>query len=91
MSDFTSEAEFRAKNAICPSCGRTYWQSEKWKLVCLSCYLKKGKASPARQQPAAAPAIPADMLKRLIKLAHPDKHNNSESATIATQWLLSLR
>lgn len=32
--------------------------------------------------------IGADMLRRLIQLCHPDKHNGSESATAATQWLL---
>ncbi len=36
-------------------------------------------------------AIPPDMLKRLIHLAHPDKHGGSEAATRATQWLLEQR
>jgi hypothetical protein len=36
-------------------------------------------------------AIPADMLKTLIMLCHPDKHGGKESATRATQYLLSLR
>jgi chromosome segregation ATPase len=36
-------------------------------------------------------AIPADMLGRLIRLAHPDKHGNSTAATEATQWLLKQR
>ena len=36
-------------------------------------------------------AIPPDMLKRLIQLSHPDKHNGSEAATRATQWLLEQR
>lgn len=36
-------------------------------------------------------AIPGDMLKRLIALAHPDKHGNSKIATEATQWLLKQR
>lgn len=36
-------------------------------------------------------AIPPDMLKRLITLAHPDKHGGSKIATEATQWLLSQR
>lgn len=35
--------------------------------------------------------IPPDMLKRLIALAHPDRHGGSKIATEATQWLLSQR
>lgn len=35
--------------------------------------------------------IPPDMLKRLIALAHPDKHYGSRIANEATQWLLSQR
>jgi hypothetical protein len=33
-------------------------------------------------------SIPPEMLKRLIMLCHPDKHNNSEMSRIATDWLL---
>lgn len=36
-------------------------------------------------------AIPPDMLKRLIQLAHPDRHGGSEAAHRATQWLLEQR
>ncbi|MEB4589520.1 hypothetical protein VSS37_00875 [Candidatus Thiothrix sp. Deng01] len=36
-------------------------------------------------------AIPADMLKRLIHLCHPDKHNGSQASLLATQWLLEQR
>lgn len=35
--------------------------------------------------------IPPDMLKRLIQLAHPDRHGGSEAATRVTQWLLEQR
>lgn len=30
-------------------------------------------------------------LDRLIRLCHPDKHDNSDAATKATQWLLSIK
>lgn len=49
------------------------------------------------EQPTPAPTyntgagIPADMLKRLIHLCHPDKHSNSQAATTATEWLLQQR
>ncbi|MFZ4539067.1 hypothetical protein [Propionivibrio sp.] len=34
---------------------------------------------------------PIGMLAKLIRLAHPDKHGGSETATMATAWLLSQR
>lgn len=39
----------------------------------------------------AGAAIPADMLRRLIMLCHPDRHGSSKASTIATQWLLEQR
>ena len=39
----------------------------------------------------SGPAIPAEMLRRLIQLAHPDRHGGSEAATKATRWLLEQR
>lgn len=35
--------------------------------------------------------IPGDMLSRLIRLCHPDRHGNSESSNKATAWLLGQR
>jgi hypothetical protein len=32
-----------------------------------------------------------DMLRVLIQLCHPDRHDGSEAAKRATQWLLSLK
>lgn len=44
------------------------------------------------RQPQPAPAsIPADMLGRLIRLCHPDRHGNSEPSNQATAWLLERR
>jgi hypothetical protein len=39
----------------------------------------------------AADAMPPAMLRQLIRLAHPDKHGNSQAANDATAWLLSQR
>lgn len=36
-------------------------------------------------------AIPHDILKQLIRLAHPDRHGNSQAANEATAWLLTQR
>jgi hypothetical protein len=35
--------------------------------------------------------IPGDLLPRLIRLCHPDRHGNSESSNRATAWLLAQR
>jgi hypothetical protein len=35
--------------------------------------------------------IEPEMIARLIRLAHPDRHANSRAANEATAWLLSLR
>jgi len=93
MSDFHSGADFMPHRATCPSCGKTYLQDQPWKRICLACYLKtKGKSTPpARQLPAIEPAIPLDMVRRLIQLCHPDRHGGSQAAVIATQWLLKIK
>ena len=39
----------------------------------------------------ARAGIPSEVLARLIRLCHPDRHQGSEAATKATQWLLSQR
>lgn len=52
---------------------------------------ERGGASPTPSAPSAGAGIPADMLKRLIYLCHPDKHDSSKASSIATEWLLSLR
>lgn len=43
------------------------------------------------KESATISAIPADVLKLLVLLAHPDKHDNSPAATKATAWLLNAR
>lgn len=52
-------------------------------------YKKNALPEFARYQPAAP--IESDMLRRLIQLCHPDKHAGSESAGIATRYLLGLK
>ena len=48
-------------------------------------------APPPATQGRAGVAVPPDMLKRLIQLCHPDKHNGSKASTTATEWLLQQR
>jgi len=35
--------------------------------------------------------MPRDVLNKLIRLVHPDRHNNSQAANEATAWLLLQR
>lgn len=51
--------------------------------------LEKNRSRPSPV--SAASGIPEEMLGRLIRLAHPDRHNNSEASNKATAWLLSQR
>ena len=37
------------------------------------------------------PGIPDDMLSRLIRLCHPDRHGNNSASNEATSWLLAQR
>lgn len=37
------------------------------------------------------PPIPPEMLRRLVRLCHPDRHGGSEAANEATAWLLAQR
>lgn len=54
-------------------------------------YDKANGNQPAPARTASQPSIQPDMLKRLIHLCHPDKHNGSQASLLATQWLLEQR
>lgn len=84
---------FTGAKVLCPTCRtRTFIQDQPWKLQCVTCYLarKDKTAQIDRTVPAVAPIEPG-MLRRLIQLCHPDKHQGSEAATIATRYLLALK
>jgi hypothetical protein len=75
---------------MCPVCrSRSFFQNEPWKKSCLTCYLKNKTGTV--KVALATPAIEPSMVKRLLFLAHPDKHNGSEASQIATKYLLSLK
>jgi len=42
----------------------------------------------AHYTPSYSTTIPHDQWRRLVQLAHPDKHNNSKASTEVMQWLL---
>ena len=88
MTDFHAGA-----TVLCPTCRvRTFVQDQPWKLVCVTCYLvRKGKTTGIAMPTATAAPIPADMLRRLVQLCHPDRHGNSEASNTATRYLLALK
>lgn len=70
---------------ICLDCKRKFKTNEAWKTICLDCYKKsKGYIKPVN-------SIDTEMLKRIIYLCHPDKHNQSEVSIIVTKYLLTLK
>lgn len=84
--------DFTPGEVPCPTCGRDYLRDFVWKKQCLKCYLKtKPDIPPQVRTVMVTEPIPADMLKRLVYLTHPDKHGNSEASNVATRYLLQLR
>ncbi|SFM47205.1 hypothetical protein SAMN05421880_11768 [Nitrosomonas nitrosa] len=88
--------------SACQLCGEDFYPDQTWKTLCIPCY----KLSKQRQEDVVSEltrlrteneelrhriAIPQDMLKTLILLAHPDRHGNSAASNKATAWLLSQR
>lgn len=56
--------------------------------------LKDFEISLLKMRPGGAtpsPAIPQDQWRRLVQLAHPDKHAGSDAANEATRWLMENR
>jgi hypothetical protein len=82
---------------ICVSCKCRFFADQPWKKICLSCWkISKGINNRKREpnfawRPQPPQLIEEAMLKRLIYLCHPDKHNNSQAANLATDWLLKQR
>lgn len=78
--------------AECPSCGTTFYRgTDAWKTLCLPCWKMTRTPRHPHHDAQPEPVIPGDMLARLIRLCHPDKHSGSAIATEATAWLLTLR
>lgn len=91
--------------ATCPDCGERFDKGAPWMKTCTPCWKVAKRAEHVelldlREEvrelrdafaEVRAADLPPDMLARLIRLCHPDKHNGSEAATVATQWLLARR
>ena len=75
------------RHAICAVCRRGFWRNESWKALCVACWRqRKERESAGARQSIAVPDVQADlvpddeMLRRLLQLCHPDRHNGSEAA-----------
>jgi hypothetical protein len=53
--------------------------------------LRRQLDAPGDCRPSKSSAIPAEMVKLLLQLSHPDRHGNSVAANKATSWLLTQR
>ena len=82
---------FKEGMVLCQACHfNVFWQNFAYKQYCLNC-IESMKRSKPKTPTLKAPQIEAGMLRRLIQLAHPDRHKGSEAATVATQYLLELK
>jgi len=83
-------------SAICGQCNQAFERDhdKTWQKLCWRCWREtKGRSKTCR-----APALPDPLridfkkyLPLLIRLCHPDKHGNSESANRVTSWILKER
>jgi hypothetical protein len=83
--------------AVCPQCNSEFYKDEYWKRICIDCF-KKNKGyqrqqhrEPERRTESKPEQITPDVLKKLMYLCHPDKHNNSQVATDMFVWLSKMK
>jgi len=77
----------------CKSCGEEFYTDMDWKTYCIPCFIKIKKAQEQSvvQQTTTKYTLDEDMLNRIIRLCHPDKHRSSEASHNATVFLLAMR
>jgi len=77
---------------FCKNCGEPFERDQPWKTYCIPCFIKIKKAQDEPQEVIVQRVhIPDEMLMRIIRLCHPDRHNNSAASNEATKYLLELR
>ena len=84
------------KAGHCPKCWAVENQAKMGKiangLVWQVRRLESELAKKQQTKPQPMPdAMPPEMIRRLLQLCHPDRHDNSEAANTATRWLLKQR
>lgn len=82
---------------VCEDCDETFYAAEYWKTYCRRCYAKMMQRNNKENQEVriqkiyVEKPIPLEMINRLIRLCHPDKHDNSKASNEVTVWLLAER
>ena len=89
--------------SVCTHCGEWFKPKYENLRLCFDCFKKRERALEeyddlveeieTLRERARLPSlrVPPARLRQLLHLCHPDKHNNSRTATEVTQWLLELR
>ena len=78
----------------CKNCGDVFSAVQDWKTYCIPCFIKIKKSQENQSNPIVIRSkyiLDEEMLNRVIRLCHPDKHNNSKAATEITQLLLEMK
>jgi len=84
----------------CIDCGARFNARASYAVRCWDCWSAWKESSTAKPEVrtiiTADPRLPIldewrEMLPRLLRLAHPDRHGNSQMANITTAWLLKQR
>jgi len=87
----------------CRACYASLAGEPSWKTLCRPCFAESKKREQAELQDEVTvlraevaalrqrQGIEPQMVRTLLQLCHPDKHNDSPAATRATQYLLSLK
>ena len=85
--------------ALCLDCRTRFNPREDYEIRCFGCW-KVWKNARGEHRPnathAPSPILPApaewkEILPKLIRLTHPDRHANSPASNAVTQWLLAQR
>ena len=78
------------EKAVCTECDGYFLRkpTEHWKRLCFACW--RLNKLPQQTQQSTQP-FDKEMLRRLLQLCHPDRHNNSEASQIATRFLIDLK
>jgi hypothetical protein len=67
-----------------------FYADADWKKTCLSCWIES-KNKPVTNTIIREADIEPEIIKKLLFLCHPDKHNNSVTSTEITKWLINKR
>lgn len=85
----------RQEYARCEECGHGFTRDAEWKRLCWDCWRERKDRKRPTLSAVTASAVDSlpdtAMLRRPLQLCLPDKDAGSESAHVATRWLLDLR